>query len=193
MSLPKLKKALEIKAPETKVYDTLTTGNITTSLTGFLAPITMAQGLTNITRLGRSITLKSMKVRMNLIPDPTATDPGEVRVVYWLQKYPNGNLLTGSEILQTVNNIQSFYQFDTSGYRILYDKTFSFSMADFRNKYIKFNLPVKGQVVEWTEADTTGNINNTTQGYIRGAIMYANFGGTVPSFDSWCRVIYTDS
>jgi len=193
MSVRKLKKVLAVPTPEPKVHDDLSTATISTTLSGLPNPTTIAQGLTNLTRLGRAITIKSFRVRINLIPDPTATDPGEIRIVYWLQKYPNGSLMTPSEYLQTVTNIQSFRQVDQSGYRVLYDKVHSFSMADFRNKYLTLSLPLKGTIVEWNEADTLGNSANLRQGYIRGAIMYANFGGTAPSYDIWQRVTFTDA
>jgi len=193
MSIPKLKKALQVPTPEAKVHDDLSTATISTTLSGLPNPTTIAQGLTNLTRLGRAITVKALRVRINIIPDPTATDPGEVRIVYWLQKYPNGSLMTPSEYLQTVTNIQSFRQVDQSGYRVLYDKVHQFSMQDFRNKYLTLSLPVKGTIVEWNEADTTGNSANLRQGYIRGAIMYANFGGTAPSYDIWQRLTFTDA
>lgn len=193
MSVSKLKKVLDIHPPETKIHDDLSTSNISTTLSGLPNPTTIPQGLTNLTRLGRAITVKSLRVRINIIPDPTATDPGEVRIVYWLQKYPNGSLMTPANYLQTVTNIQSFRQVDQSGYRVLYDKVHQFSMQDFRNKYLTLSLPVKNTIVEWNEADTTGNSANLQQGYIRGAIMYANFGGVAPSYDIWQRLSYQDA
>jgi len=193
MSLPRLKKALHIQRPETKVKDTLSIATCQTDLTVVDYGTLIPQNLTNLGRIGKQVVLQSYRVRLNVIPNPTATDPGEVRVVFWYQTYPNSSLMTPSNYLQTLNNIQSFRQFDQTGYRVLYDKVHQFSMTDFRNKYIQLSLPVKGKHIEWTEADTSGAANNIRQGYIRGAIMYANFGGTAPSYDLWQRVTYTDA
>lgn len=193
MSLPTLKKALHYQRPETKVRDTLSTATCATTLTVVDYATDIPQGLTNLTRIGKQVVLQSYRIRLNLIPDPTATDPGEIRVVFWYQTYPNSSLMIPDNYLQTVNNIQSFRQIDQSGYRVLYDKVHQFSMTDFRNKYVQISLPVKGKHIEWTEADTAGAANNIRQGYIRGAIMYANFGGVAPSYDLWQRVTYTDS
>lgn len=193
MTVPVLKKALGIRPPEVKVFDTLQIANIGTTATSMLNPSTVPQGLTNQTRLGRAITVKRFQVHLTLIPDPSATDPGLIRVIYFLQKYPNSNLLTSAEILQTNTALDSFYQFDSSGYRILYDKVFSFAVNDPKNQYVKMNLPCRGELIEWTEGDTLGNQNNLTQGYIRGLIMYNGFGAFAPSYNLWQRLTYTDS
>jgi len=129
---------------------------------------------------------------MTIYPNSAATQPGEVRLICIHQKFPNASLMSPAGTLQTVTNIHSPYQYDTSGYKVLYDKTFSFSI-DRMNKYLNVNLPVKGISTEWTEADTTGNSANLTKGYVRLFIMYNGFAGSVPSYDLYQRVYFVDA
>lgn len=195
LTIPKLRRRLGVSKPEIKIVDTVSAPtNISATLNGLAYGLDPSQGLTNLDRVGRSIVVKSYKFRMTIYPDPAATDGGEVRMIWIRQSNPNTSLQSPANTLQTVTNIHSPYQFDQVGYKVLYDKTFSFSMTDFRNKYLAVSLPgVKDTMTEWLEADTIGNSTNLVKGYIRGFIMYNGFGGTAPSYDLYQRCEFMDS
>lgn len=196
MTLPKLKTKLGINPPELKLWDVISSPtNISTTLSGIDFGYNVTQGLTNLTRIGRAIRIKSYQFRMTLYPNPAAGTSGSIRMIWIHQKYPNQSLQTPAATLQTVTNIHSPYQIDQSGFSVLYDKTFTFAIVDSKNRYLNVSLPMgkKGKEVRWSEADVTGNSANLERGYIRGFIMYAGFGGNVPSYDLYQRVQFLDS
>lgn len=196
LTLPKLKTKLGLSPPEIKLVDTISTPtNISTTLSGMTFGYNVSQGLTNLTRIGRAILVKSYHFRMTLYPNPSATVPGQIRMIWIHQKFPNQTLQTPANTLQTVTNIHSPYQIDQAGWSVLYDKTFTFSVVDFKNRYLNVSLPLgkKGKQVRWSEADTNGNSANLERGYIRGFIMYSGFAGNIPSYDLYQRVQFADS
>lgn len=188
-------KELNVDTPEVKIFDTISSPtNITTTSTTMTSGMIIPQGLTDLSRIGKSIKIVRYTFRMTIYPDPSATDPGEVRMIWIRQAFPNQAVQTPSGTLQTVTNIHSPFQFDTSGYQVLMDRTYSFPLATMENKYLVVSLPfVNGKRYEWTEGDTTGTVANTVKGYIRGFIMYNGFGGTAPSYDLYQRVYFVDA
>jgi len=200
-TVKQLRTQLGIGKPETKVNDVISgSTTVSTALTAMDYHFSsLGQGLTNLDRIGRVVTIKSFKFRMGIVPDPANTDSGLVRLIYVLQYSPNNTsgsinaLMTAEQVLQTSTDIFSPYQFDQNGYKILYDQTFSFPAGENGSiKALDVSLPVRNLNVEWTETDTTGNSTNLKKGYIRGFIMYYGFGGSPPLFDLWQRTIFLD-
>lgn len=170
---------------------------VTTTLASYLNPyMGIAQGLTDVTRSGSSIEVKSLQLNLNFFAGGASSTPTMVRMIVVKQSIMQNAVLAASVILESPGTINSPYALDKSrSFTILKDKTFVLGGLTqglpSAIKQIKWTYrPKRCHQIKWTQADTTGVVGNAIEGNIGVFLMYQ--GATAPSFDYYFRANYVD-
>jgi len=157
--------------------DNDTTTSPGTSLSTLISPFQgIDQGLTDVTRLGNSIEVKSL--RFKLLLTGHATLMSRVRIIVIKQGAMAGAVPAGSDILELDSDIKSFYTMDKNKqYSILKDVTFEMTPLSTNDaqtfKTWNFNYTPKGcHSIRYLQASTTGGIGDMIFGNINIKIMY---------------------
>lgn len=187
---------------EVKQQETATSAiAITTSLASLESPfIGIAQGLTDATRIGNTLEVKSYRVDATFYAGMSSTAVTYVRVMVIKQGQMQLAALTGAAVLQDPSNIRS---------PILLDKQRSFTVI--QDKFIKLAVPASGNdssyhwrytyrpkschTIKFTQADTTGVIGDCLEGNLMVMVMYDQFVGTAstPTVKFYSRAEWVDS
>lgn len=148
-----------------------------TTLATLISPYqNIAQGLTDVTRLGNSIEVKKMKIHCNFTGHATLLS--RVRIIVIKQSAMQGAVPNVADVLETTTNIKSYYALDNdSSYTILKDFTFEMtplSTNDAQSQYTwKYTYKPKGcHSIRYLQADTTGVIADMIHGNINIKIMH---------------------
>jgi len=173
-----LKKKLGLNT-ENKNWDVTATQTSTASMASFLSPtVNLAQGNTNQTRNGNGIRITHYKFRGVVYNDSGNTNYQRVRIVFVRQEVlqPVGDFVTPAQLMQDVTNIDSPYNTDLQGVKVIHDQTYMIkpystgTIAQTPVK-IKWTPGYDEGHVQWSDADTTGATTNLTKGLIRGFFM----------------------
>ncbi len=194
-------RGMELKFHDLDVDDVLiaANGNIAED-----SVLTIAQGTTESTRLGRKITIKNVfwrfKMTLQAIDAGTPQFAETVRVILYLDKQCNGAtavVATDAGILAS-DNFQSFNNLSNkSRFKILMDREYNlnpqagggtdtgqFGLAD--TLFHKCSIPV-----EYDSSVTTGAITSMRSNNI-GVLLLSDQGNVV-AFESKMRVRFTDA
>lgn len=170
---------------------------VTTTLASYLNPyMGIAQGLTDVTRSGSSIEVKSLQLNLNFFAGAGSTTATMVRLIVVKQSIMQNAALAAAVILESPGSIQSPYALDKSrSFTVIKDKTFVLGGLTqglpSAIKQIKWTYrPKRCHQIKWTQADSTGVIGNAIEGNIGVFLMYQ--GATAPSFDYYFRANYID-
>ena len=187
---------------EVKQNDGSGNPTITTSLANFNSPfVGISQGLTDSTRLGNSIEIKSYQCKINFHAGATSTAPTLVRLIIVKQLQMQLASLTGATILQDSTNIKSNYIIDKArSFTVLKDVTFTLSSfnSGSRDSYksITYNYrPKTCHSIKWTQADATGIIGDMLEGNLQLLVMYQQPTGAAsgPTCTYYDRCEWVDS
>lgn len=178
-------------------YSVTSTGTPTTTLATLASPfVGIAQGLTDSTRIGDTIEVKKLRVRFTIRAGAASTANSQVRIIVTKQGLMAGAAPTSDDILQTTNDIRSFYaQNKNETFQILSDRTFivtplTTNDAQTRFVYDYVYKPKGCHSIKWVSGDTTGVIGNMILGNICIKTMYE--GGTAPQLDFYVHGEYVD-
>lgn len=193
-----LKKKLGLSS-ENKSFDT--TGSVTLSqtATALINPAAgIARGTSGITRVGTQcrITHNSFKAHLHC----SSAQVGGVicRIIWFLQPTVDTSAsgqLGAADILQSATNIESPYNQNLTGCKILSDKKYivcqgTTSMVvktDF-----KWSPSEKDGIVQWTEADTTGAAVAIVKGLL-SCLVYTDGAVNQPVIVFYNRVHFVDN
>lgn len=185
---------------ENKNWDSTISQAATGTIASCSQPLSgLAQGNTNNTRNGNGLRMTHIKTRGILYNNVLNVDFQRFRFIVTFQPKVTtaGDYVAASELLQAPSNIDSPYNTDLQGCRILYDKTY----------YLKPNLtgqsvstPFKFKWaptydmghVTWTDSDTTGSVSNQLQGLLRYWIM-TDAPTQRGSITAYTRIHYVDN
>ncbi len=197
-------------APELKFYDIdindadiAVNGTIQTpGLAGTASCNTIAQGVTEVTRIGRKCTIKSINWRWNITfagSADTATGKETVRLILYLDKQANGAAATVAGILES-DDYQSFNNLaNKSRFRTLMDRTYDIganggagngtandTVASEINDslYKRVTIPIEFD-------STTGALTEVRSNNIGVLILSKN--GSLCVFDSKMRLRFSDN
>lgn len=169
---------------EIKQTDFATNPSITTSLATFYSPFTgVAQGITDSTRLGNSIEVKSCQIRATFTCGATSSSATTVRLMVIKQNQMQAAALTGAAVLQDATNIRSARTLDQQrSFTILKDFMFKLSGVNAGDKDAVYHWnwtyrPKTCHSIKWTQADTTGAIGNMLEGNLQIMVMYEQTSG----------------
>lgn len=164
---------------EVKQVDATGAPTITTSLATYDSPyVGIAQGLTDSTRLGNSIEVKSYHIEATFHCGASSTAPTLVRVMVLKQGQMQLAALTGAAVLQDPTNIKSPLLMDKQrSFTVLKDFTFRLSAfssyeKDTYYRWVYTYRPKSCHSIKWTQADTTGVIGNMLEGNLQIMVMY---------------------
>lgn len=110
---------------EYKYIDTVTTlaSVLNTGTVTYLSGI--AQGITDITRVGNKILIKDILVRLQITHNPAGSVPSSMRIIFFASRQVNGVLPTIAEVLQSASQLSPLNRDNTKQYVILKDYLFS--------------------------------------------------------------------
>lgn len=158
------------------------------------------QGTTDITRIGRKVTIKSISWRYQLeIPaNATAGLTDTVRMIMYLDKQCNKATASSTDILET-DDYQSFRNLTNTGrFQILHDETYTLTPPSAAgNGTANDNAGVQVNVawykkcnitIEWT--GTTGVINTCTSNNL--CVMTVAKTGAIMALESNVRLRFSD-
>lgn len=187
-------KKLVRKEVETKYYDDYTSWSGTAiDWTGSLVRLTtIAQGTTDITRVGDKLTLRAVRIKLNFV----AADATQCMRLIVFQWYPNTTLVTPTtaNILNVVGSpqgVNSMYIHDYDNqFKVLYDRRIAMVLGQNNDyKAISINVPLKfaKKTINFTAASTAGS-NHIY-------IMAISDSGAVghPSITMYSRVWFDDA
>lgn len=180
---------------ETKFVDTAQSGTCTSSLVGMNFPAVIAQGDTPITREGAGVRLVRWSANIIVSSDATATTSQLVRIVCFKQpKGLTGTQITPTNVMQTVSDIKSFFNMNTEGYNVFYDKTIVVDPISVgtSQKLVEIRYAPLQHELKWTNANTDGAVADVTAGFFMCAIMCQS-GTTPPTFAVSHRVYFVDN
>jgi len=126
-----VKKAL-LSISENKYHDYATAINSATTTVGMADALVIAQGTTDLTRIGDAIILKSVHLKYTLVAGQTQANTNNVRIMIF-QWFDNTSPAAADILASTAANsaVVSDYYMDTSRkdvtFKVLYDKTHSVS------------------------------------------------------------------
>lgn len=158
----------------------------------------IAQGLTNITRVGDTIETKCLKIKGHFYTAATTTTPGLIRIVVIRQGAMAGTQLNPAQYLASVTNINSQLTLKadrTEPFQVLHDSTHAISLVGADRGISRFNFtwrPKGCSPTTWSAADTTGALGNFTEGLISVYAMYTGCATTAPLFTGTGRFEYVD-
>ncbi len=177
---------------ETKFLDVIISG--TTDYTGGLTSMSqMAQGLTNITRVGNSIRLHHISLRGVIIDGSTAGTTVRIIIFRDLEATGSNNTATLATLLQTtgtVNAVNSpFNRLYLDRYSILYDETVSTSAAGDFESPISFDSAHQGHV---KYLGTAADAASDGQGTVYVAYISNRVTSALPTVNLYTRIMFTD-
>jgi len=183
---------------EVKQIDVIQTSNtIATALANETNPFdAIAQGLTDVTRIGNSIEVKSLTWNCHIKANTASTAPAIVRVIVVKQGDMNGAAIPIGQILEVTNNVRSPYSLNKAdSFTVLFDRTYTLASTTSGSpstyKHIKWTYrPRHCHEIRWTQADTTGALANMLHGNVAVYMMYE--GASQPDHSSYFRAQYID-
>lgn len=170
----------------------------TTTLTATAAitnPIPQGDGTNQ--RQGNTLRVTSINAVYTIRAAVGSTSASRVRLIIMYQPKLNtpGSVFTAADIVtDTTANIETPYNMNTVGYKILFDKTVEIAAIgqNGSTKELIFNYHPLNHHMEWTDADTAGTAANQLRGYVRAYICTDN-AGNPPVWTSYTRVKYVDN
>lgn len=190
--------------PENKNYDTTAAGFVTsTTAAAFLSPVAgLAQGTTNNSRTGNGLRVTHLTCRGWLNSGAGNFNDQQVRLIvtYMPALTTPGTTVTPTQLLQTSNDINSPYNSDLEGVRVIYDKRFKLSCSSANSIASQGFLPFKIKWspsydlghVQWTDGDVGGLTANIVKGNIYIWVMCSD-PGPAPILSAYCRVNFVDN
>jgi len=199
VGLKALKKKLGLNT-ENKNWDQIGTQTLTGAVVPFLAPINgLAQGSTNTTRTGNGLRVTHYTVKGSFQNVTANVNSQQIRMIITFQPTMTtaGTVLTAGQLLQTTTNIDSPYNTDLEGVKIIYDKTFvitpQFSGQVITRRYkFKWAPSYDDGHVQWTDSDTTGTSGDVVKGYLR-CWIYDDQSANHPTMSWYSRVHFVDN
>ncbi len=165
---------------------------------------TIAQGLTDKTRIGRKVTVKSIGWRFDLtLPEsdagPTPVAPDVLRVILYLDKQANKLTAANTDILSSAD-YQSFNNLSNKGrFRTLMDRTYALNYNNLASdnadvvsssKFVLSDSFFKDVVIPIEFSAGTGALTEITSNNIGVLVCSKNGTG---GFESKMRLRFTDS
>lgn len=195
--LNSLKKKLGLNT-EGKYWDLTATKTSSATFTSFLTPTSgIAQGITPITRVGSGLRITHWNVKGYVQSNATLATSSQVRIVVAYQADADQGLLTAAELFQVPGNLNTPYNHNLQGVRILKDKTIVLNPQFSTDSVIhRFNFKINPSYTEghvkWTDADTTGADANLIQGGFYTFII-TDVVATFPTYSYYSRTHYVDN
>lgn len=187
--------------PEMKYFDT---GNSTVySNSGAVIQLSdIAQGLTNSTRIGDSVTIKHLTFKW-YVQGNSQNPCNAARLILFVDKYNQGTDPTPGDVLQTVGSVQAIVSAANINhlprYRIIYDKLVNLEQqATYANPSVATIMPVGCKVGHfYKKMNLTIHYTGNSSTNIYGNQLYALLLGDVSMNDVtmtwWVRLAYTDA
>lgn len=159
----------------------LTPGITQTLQSVIILPGTLAQGLTEYTRVGNKIEIDSIQFHATFFASASATGAQRLRVMLYKMGKNAGAVATNTQILQSVSDTRSFRQFPntvTQSFKVIKDFQFTLSppgATGTRDRYDwNYTYRPKGcHFVEWD--DTTNGIAGLQANIVQGQFVFAVF------------------
>lgn len=155
----------------------------TTSLATWYSPFqAISQGLTDETRIGNSIEVKSLHFRCDFYGHATLLS--RVRIIVCKQGLMQGAVPASADILEDPNDIKSYYALNKdTPFTIIKDTTFELTPLSTNDsmsqKTWKFTYKPKGcHLIRYLTSSTTGLVSDMIQGNLSFKIMH---DGGLPS------------
>jgi len=209
--LSRLKKALGLNTEMHNFYDLSTATAIASIASGWTKVNTVgdcpiiAQGNTNLTRVGDSIRITRILWRFGVSSLLTSAYGARVRLILAKQTLgpaatSGSNLSANSGLVlqnNTVFDTQYAAQMEDSGINIVMDKTVQLSLAaSGSTPSVTFEFEQRGYHMKWTTGDTSGSVANVTMGDLALWACYDNGPGTItgaPVLSVTRRVEFVDN
>lgn len=190
--------------PENKNYDTSAAGYVmSTTVAAYLSPVAgLAQGTTNNTRTGNGLRITHLNVRGWLNSAAGNFNDQQIRLIatYMPALTTPGTTVTPAQLLQVSNDINSPYNSDLEGVRVIFDKRFVLKCSSANSIASLGFLPFKFKWspsydmghVQWTDGDVGGLTANIVKGNIYLWVMCSD-PGPAPILAAYCRVHFVDN
>lgn len=193
------KKALGLNT-ENKWLDTIETNVGTSSTATAMAnPLVIPVGDGANERDGMSVRLTSYTVRGRIQANTAATTGCMVRILFVKAKDIRGVAFTAADFLDSQTRITSFYnkgdRAASTGYTVLYDKTFSISIngQDGDTRFFRFTYKPLQHHLKWDAQNTDGAISDLAGDQIRGYIYTSEAGANTPNYFADHRLCFVDN
>lgn len=195
VAIDALRKKLGLNT-EAKFLDTTGAVGLANSLAVVLKPTApIPQGLTTVSRVGDSIRVTHINIKGDVQLGSSVGQ--QIRVICTIQKSCQQGQLTAAQLLQDPTNINSPYNDQLEGVRVIHDKVHVYNpqisgvSATYRLNW-RWSPPVKQGHVIWTDADTTGVSADIIGGLIQ-VWMMTDQASNAPTWASYCRIRYVDN
>jgi len=165
----------------------------------------VAQGLDVVNRLGRAVTLRSLELFGNVVPQGSTVAPSACRLILLYDKYPTGSLLTYADIFTAATGastyVNDFILFgNLPRFKILLDETYAMAGHDstgpsggdpsirhlHRTFQFKKGLPM-------TYRTTGASISDVLLGTLYMITIGGGTASTSYNFNGQTRVRFTDA
>lgn len=192
-----LKKKLGLNT-ENKFWDITTTAAPNGTLGTALTPAAgIAQGDTCSTRNGSGLRVTHYSVKGYLTSVPASATDFQVRVIVVYQKNAQQGQVTPAQILQSQTNINSPYNSQLEGIKIVKDKIIMFhpqttTFPVVHRCNIKWTPGYDEGHVTWTDADTTGASASIIGGFFT-VLMMTDIAGNTPVWTFYSRTHFVDN
>ena len=184
-----LKRKVSLLNVEVKHYDVTAASTINTvgAAVAFGQVSAIAQGDTENTRDGNSIKAISLHAKLNVLQDPTTPKNGRIRFVLLKQGYNDAYTPTYADVFNDAS-IDAYRNIEeSSGYKVLYDKTLSLDLLKNDRAFTQFSCPLSHHI-KWDGA----NAADTTNGHI-WYLVVCEAAANQPTFDLQTRLRYVDN
>ncbi len=173
---------------EPKHYDVLSSGTAGIAGSGVLYLSSMAQGITDITRVGDRISLKSIEARWDLI-FADATNFMRIILFQWVGDAVS-DVPAISSVLESTPYYLSPYNWDQRAkFRILHDETYCLdATANPRTHVGHCKVGLRGSHLQFLNAST-----NIEAGGLFALFMSDSAAAAHPAYDLYTRIAYTDA
>lgn len=190
--------------PENKNYDTTAAAYVmSTTVSAYLSPVAgLGQGNTNNTRTGNGLRITHLTCRGWINSAAGNFNDQQIRLIatYMPALTTPGTTVTPAQLLQASNDINSPYNSNLEGVRIIYDKRFRLNCSAANSVASLGFLPFKFKWspsydlghVQWTDADVGGLTANIVKGNIYLWVMCSD-PGPAPILNAYCRVHFVDN
>lgn len=168
----------------------------TLTATGAISnPIPQGDG-TNA-RQGNTLRVTSFQAKYTFRANASSVAASRVRLIIMYQPklLQPGNVFTAADIVtDTTANIETPYNMNTVGYKILYDKTVEIAAVgqNGSTKELVISYRPLDHHMEWTDADTAGSSTLQLRGYMRAYVCTDN-GTHPPTYSSYARLKFVDN
>lgn len=176
---------------EQKFFDAVATSQNISSTPAFYVLMNPTQGTGETNRIGTSVLLKNMNLRVSISPNYTAVPINIFRMVVFVDKFQAGSLPTATQLFQAPTNIDSAFNKNfTDRFAILKDKRFIVTQQGNQEQLIQKYFKQLDFHQRFIGIDGSQASQGPNSIYL---CMWGTLSVNFPTLSIYCRTNFTDN